>query len=623
MRFRLLCFWLLAEAYALASGYADLSGPWREASGDDPRFSQPDYDDSAWKTLVTPLGERGRYTRSFDPSGQYYWLRREVDMDPLPGGEPLALTIGTVGEAYQVFVDGALVGSTGPFEISKLEVARPRTFVLPAQVRGPRLSIAIRVWNAPVQSWTGLILGDTGPWLITPASVAPRGAGLAAINQRRFERLAEFAQPLVVLVMAVIVLLIWAYERSQTELLWLGIYLMVVGGGRLHNYLQLTPESQPFGFGPWKLGFFLTILPGALLAKFVSTSLGSRWLLWPVWIAAATGVACISFSKDWVFYSIWTIGALTLLALALACRPHFHTGPWRGSSRLLLAAILALIVYTHASGFGRIEQLGLPTLSLFTWPFSYSAHVMTVTLFAFGFTLILVRRLLLDRDEKVRLTSELEAARTVQQLLLPDTRTTTGAYEAQAVYEPAQEVGGDFYWSRQARDGSLLVVIGDVSGKGLKAAMLVSVAVGVLRNEKSDSPAMILAALNEALVSHTGGAFVTCCCARFDAEGGVVLANAGHLTPFMNGAELAVESGLPLGVAAGVDYVLTEMSMVPGGQMTLLSDGVVEAANGKAELFGFDRTREISGKSAQEIADAAKAWGQNDDITVVTVRRNA
>ena len=120
----------------------------------------------------------------------------------------------------------------------------------------------------------------------------------------------------------------------------------------------------------------------------------------------------------------------------------------------------------------------------------------------------------------------------MQQLLLASAApASTGGYRVEAVYEPAQELGGDFHWSRMQPDGCLLVAVGDVSGKGLKAAMLVSVAVGILRNEKSDSPGAILAALNEGLAGQTGGGFVTCCCARFGLDGRVTIANAGHPSP--------------------------------------------------------------------------------------------
>ena len=220
------------------------------------------------------------------------------------------------------------------------------------------------------------------------------------------------------------------------------------------------------------------------------------------------------------------------------------------------------------------------------------------------------------RNEEQRLRGELEAAKTVQALLL--SRPMPAGVDA--VYLPASEVGGDFYQVLDRADGSRVVLVGDVSGKGLKAAMLVSVAVGILRNEKSSSPAAILSALNNGLAEHTGGGFVTCCCARFGPDGAVTIANAGHPSPYCDGREVEVEAGLPLGIAPGVEYA---ESVVRGERFTFVSDGVAEAENAQRELFGFERTRAISTQSAQEIAEAAKAWGQNDDITVVTVRRIA
>ena len=99
----------------------------------------------------------------------------------------------------------------------------------------------------------------------------------------------------------------------------------------------------------------------------------------------------------------------------------------------------------------------------------------------------------------------------------------------------------------------------------------------------------------------------------------LTLANAGRPSPYCGGREVEIAAGLPLGVMAGVAY---EESVARGERFTFVSDDVVEAENAQRELFGFDRTRAISAKSAQEIAEAAKAWGQNDDITVMTVRRN-
>jgi serine phosphatase RsbU (regulator of sigma subunit) len=290
----------------------------------------------------------------------------------------------------------------------------------------------------------------------------------------------------------------------------------------------------------------------------------------------------------------------------------------RGDRRYFAAAIVTYVAFTiNGAASQSIPGWPLPAAS-YAGPFQVIYLMSISAAVAFVILLLLLRVVGADRREKQRLAGELEAARGVQQLLLPRHAAGTNAFAADAVYEPAQEVGGDFHWTRVTPGGALLVVVGDVSGKGLKAAMLVSVAIGILRNEKSGSPAAILGALNDGLAGHTGGGFATCCCACFDTDGRVAIANAGHLSPYCDAREVAVEPGLPLGVMAGMEY---GESIVRGERFTFVSDGVVEAENAQRELFGFERTREISAKSAQEIAEAAKAWGQNDDITVVTVRR--
>jgi hypothetical protein len=214
-----------------------------------------------------------------------------------------------------------------------------------------------------------------------------------------------------------------------------------------------------------------------------------------------------------------------------------------------------------------------------------------------------------------RLASELEAARAVQQLLLPKSLRR----EVEAIYLPASEVGGDFYFTESADDG-MLIVVGDVSGKGLKAAMIVSVLLGALRARRSNQPAAALAELNRvAVATLSGSGFVTAVAAWIEKDR-VTLANAGNPAPYAAGAELPVESGLPLGVVPEIEYTQGEFARPE--QLTFVSDGVVEAASAAGELFGFDRTREVSAHSAREIAEAARAWGQNDGITVVTVRRS-
>jgi len=239
-----------------------------------------------------------------------------------------------------------------------------------------------------------------------------------------------------------------------------------------------------------------------------------------------------------------------------------------------------------------------------------------------GFLWILARRFRSMTTEREDLRAEMKSAREIQRMLVPEGMETAPGFAFDAAYLPAKEVGGDFYQSLPGDDGSLLVVTGDVSGKGLDAAMLVATVVGALRNEPSRRPAEVLTHLNRSLLGRARGGFVTCVCAVLHPDGSCRIANAGHLVPFLGGREIDMESSLPLGITADVIYV--EFPLQIGERtLTILSDGVVEATNSKGELFGFDRTRKISGQTATEIANAAREWGQNDDITVVTVRRKA
>ncbi|MGA8041796.1 MAG: PP2C family protein-serine/threonine phosphatase, partial [Terracidiphilus sp.] len=171
-------------------------------------------------------------------------------------------------------------------------------------------------------------------------------------------------------------------------------------------------------------------------------------------------------------------------------------------------------------------------------------------------------------------------------------------------------------------DGSLLIVVGDVSGKGLKAAMTVSAIVGALRGCALRAPAEVLAYLNRILHGQISG-FATCAAVSIAADGAMTIANAGHLSPYRNSQEMTIHSGLPLGIVADGRYEEVHAALAPGERLTFVSDGVAEARNKTGELFGFDRTAAISLEPAIAIANAAQRFGQEDDITVLTVARLA
>ena len=221
--------------------------------------------------------------------------------------------------------------------------------------------------------------------------------------------------------------------------------------------------------------------------------------------------------------------------------------------------------------------------------------------------------------ERAEAANEMEAAQRVQQVLLGSGREATPGFAVETVYRPAQEVGGDFFFVSPGEDASLLVVVGDVSGKGLLAAMRVSMILGVLQSEESRSPGKVLARLNDVLLLQRDIGFTTACCVRVERDGRYTLANAGHLSPYQGGVEVETEPALPLGLASDQQYPSTEGVLARGETLMLISDGVIEARSESGELFGFERTARLTADSAAVVGETAQRFGQDDDITVVSV----
>jgi serine phosphatase RsbU (regulator of sigma subunit) len=221
--------------------------------------------------------------------------------------------------------------------------------------------------------------------------------------------------------------------------------------------------------------------------------------------------------------------------------------------------------------------------------------------------------------ERAAYAAELQAASSVQQLLLQNASRPTPGFEVESVYLPASEVGGDFFFVHPAPDGSLTAIVGDVSGKGLTAAMRVAMILGVLRRETSHDPADILFSLNNALVAQGQLGFATACCIRISLAGGYTYANAGHIAPYLSGRELETIPALPLGIVAEQSYALVHGELRGGERIVLLSDGVPEARTSAGELYGFERLPGLTLATAREVAETAQAFGQEDDITVLAL----
>jgi serine phosphatase RsbU (regulator of sigma subunit) len=215
------------------------------------------------------------------------------------------------------------------------------------------------------------------------------------------------------------------------------------------------------------------------------------------------------------------------------------------------------------------------------------------------------------------------AARNVQQYLIPAHMPPTPGFLIESEYCPSRDVGGDFFQVLpQASDGSVLIVVGDVAGKGIEAGMLATLIVGAVRTaaEFTSDPRRILALLNQRLC---GRGFVTCLALRIEQDGSATLVNAGHLPPYLNGKEMSVDGTLPLGAVPGMQFPALRFTLDPGDSLLLMTDGVVEAQNAQGELFGFDRIAVHlgSGAGGTALAAAAQAFGQEDDITVLSLTR--
>ena len=301
-----------------------------------------------------------------------------------------------------------------------------------------------------------------------------------------------------------------------------------------------------------------------------------------------------------------------------------------------LVAVMAFLVYSHEivrllslegrrfSHWNLYERMSSPLFHIFGAGITSRQILETTLILSVAHALICY--VLEHRKHEMAIEMELKSAGEVQRIMIPEIVPDVPGYTIASVYRPAAEVGGDFFQIIPREDRSTLVVLGDVSGKGLKAAMNVSLIVGTLRAlaESNTDPASILTGLNRLLTGRLQGGFVTALVFRVDDLGVCKVANAGHLEPFLNGEELKIEGSPPLGIFLETEYDQQRFTMSEGDCLTIYTDGVLEARNEQDELYGLERTRMLLGgnPSAEFIAETARAFGQDDDITVLTIHRD-
>ena len=246
-----------------------------------------------------------------------------------------------------------------------------------------------------------------------------------------------------------------------------------------------------------------------------------------------------------------------------------------------------------------------------------------------------------EAQERERIEHELQVARQIQQELLPEATPELDGWQIAAYYGPAREVGGDFYDFLEFPDGRLGLVVGDATGHGMPAALVMATTRGMLRAvvQSLESPGEVLARVNEALVADVPpSTFVTCFYGILEPKSGhLVYANAGHDLPYLwhgGAAEELRARGMPLGLMPGMGYEEKEITLKRGEGVLFYSDGLVEAHDPHYEMFGFPRLRALLADHGEErslveflmeelSSFTGQSWEQEDDITLMTLQRSA
>lgn len=604
---------------------------WLVTSGDNPAYAETNFDDSHWM-VVDPNKSLHSYFPDSPPS--VVWYRLHVKVAPNQTG--LGLEEWNLASAFEIYVDGQKLLQSGqvapfvPYTIS----ARMLTRIPDAAVEKGSFVIALRV-GISENDWINAFPGLYPYNLVLGQEAALQGSmWLTTIGQNGL----SWFEALAMLGLGIIALALFMAQRQQREYLWIALMALLTLLEQPLNLYQLF-HNVPSSFA-YLTGIF------QIASLVFSTLMYLAFLRVPVarWIQAVLAVAAVGI----LFDSMETARAVgSTLGVILSLTPelclfaiiipalliqHWRRGNREAGILLFPVVVNSISIYVGFGGFVLSQtatfreaavRIQAAVFNQTVGPFTINFGNLGGCLFALSLAIILVLRATRIAAHQAHMETELAAAREVQQILVPEQTETVPGFTIESAYEPAQEVGGDFFQIMPAPEGSMLIVIGDVAGKGLPAAMLVSVIVGAIRGmtEYTWSPAEILANLNQRLVGRVAGSLTTAVAARIYSDGAVELANAGHLPPYMDCREVDVPGALPLGAKPGTRYETVRFLLPRGCRLTFYSDGIVEAQNAARELFGFERSRIIATEPVAKIVETAKLFGQHDDMTAISIAR--
>jgi Stage II sporulation protein E (SpoIIE) len=635
-----------------------LNGPWKFSVGDSPvdpktgrpLWAEPEFDDSKWETVdltpkegaVDPTAGTSAYVPGWTARGHagysgYGWYRIRVQYQLQPGQRLALAGPADVDDAYQVFADGELLGSLGNFSGSQPAVylARPMVFRLReprGEDTGTRV-LAFRVWMLPAS----LVIQPTSGGMHN-APVLGEASIVALQSHLKWMEIIRviLSQAILALAFGVLALVAFSlilFDRSDPVYLWIGLLFL----------------SSALGLGLIPIGYWPNLLPAnswLLLAAVLGPVVSALWVIvWWIWFGRTAG--------RWIPWALCVLVPLDFISRVLSWEVLFGVVSQQTAlrfgdmERLLTIVFFVLLLWVVVDAIRRHRMEGwlvLPVVILhgvssnsrvasqpsirLTWfPFGIPVPLEDVEhlLIALVIALLLLRRLIQSVKCQKEMALDVKSAQEVQKVILPEQRIVLPGFEIESEYRPAREVGGDFFQIiPNDKDGSLLIVAGDVAGKGLRAGMLVALLIGAIRTAArfSSDPVFVLSELNRRLLGR-GDARATCLALRIDRDGTATLANAGHLPPYLNSAPVEIEGSLPLGLIEAFEPSVLQFQFSPGDRLLLLSDGIAEATNKQGQLFGFDRVLELvrTQPSAAKIAEAAQAFGQDDDISVIALTR--
>jgi hypothetical protein len=635
----------------LGKGLVHLDQRWQFHIGDDRRWAEANADDTAgqggWETIIPDRtwGAQSHYAYS-----GFAWYRIHLRISPAAGfNSEFRLVLPAVSDACEIYWNGSLAGRYGsmPPHASWPAVNAPTAFTLPQPYSG---TLAVRVWKGPLGSSSS---GEVGG--LSEAPILGDAESVAAyIKVWNYEflkgTLYNNAVNLIYLLVGIVGMILWLRRRKERLLFWFSIFAAcpAIWNSMYTMRIPISSQLAEFILQPlWQLRnvalWFLLID----VLNLRSHSVLVRWakILAILSVTAAFLDGCLTYTPTaWIAPTTSALidGLLTviiepcdlyLLVLAtFGFRKKLDSVRWVLAVSACLSQLVAVIAATAQQGQRFTHWTLAQTLysPLFHVGPVYLNAQAVLDLLVFFSILYAIYRLIRDQQtRKAILEQELESARELQRVLIPEKPPELPGYIISTAYRPALEVGGDFFQVIPLEGefaGSALIVLGDVSGKGLRAATAVSLIVGAVRTlaESTCKPAQILAGLSRRLCGRLQGGFTTCLAMRLDADGTCTLASAGHPAPYLNDREIDLAGALPLGIDPSIAYDEVTLRICPGDRCTLYTDGLLEARSDSGEIFSFGRLHALfaTAPDATSASEAAVDFGQEDDITVLTLTRS-